>query len=67
MTYDALVIAANADDAETQMGGTLAKLADRGQRILLVGPRAPCPSMWATRSLAATCRPRSVAPPAHGG
>jgi N-acetylglucosamine malate deacetylase 1 len=36
MTYDTLVIAAHADDAETQMGGTLAKLADRGQRILLV-------------------------------
>jgi LmbE family N-acetylglucosaminyl deacetylase len=36
MHYDALVIAAHADDAETQMGGTLAKLADRGQRILLV-------------------------------
>jgi LmbE family N-acetylglucosaminyl deacetylase len=36
MTFDALVIAAHADDAETLMGGTLAKLADRGQRILLV-------------------------------
>ncbi|TAK65490.1 MAG: GlcNAc-PI de-N-acetylase [Dehalococcoidia bacterium] len=36
MAYDALVIAAHPDDAETQMGGTLAKLADRGQRILLV-------------------------------
>ncbi len=36
MTYDALVVAAHADDAETQMGGTLAKLSDRGQRILLV-------------------------------
>src|SRR5579859_4017553 len=36
MSYDALVIAAHADDAETQMGGTLAKLSDGGQRILLV-------------------------------
>ncbi|MBI3966242.1 MAG: PIG-L family deacetylase [Chloroflexi bacterium] len=36
MAYDALVIAAHSDDAETQMGGTLAKLTDRGQRILLV-------------------------------
>lgn len=34
--YDALVIAAHADDAESQMGGTLAKLADRGLGILLV-------------------------------
>lgn len=36
MSYDALVIAAHPDDAETQMGGTLATLADHGQRILLV-------------------------------
>ena len=36
MSYDALVIAAHPDDAETQMGGTLAKLTDQGQRILLV-------------------------------
>jgi LmbE family N-acetylglucosaminyl deacetylase len=36
MAYDSLVIAPHPDDAETQMGGTLAKLADRGQRILIV-------------------------------
>jgi len=36
MSYDALVIAAHPDDAETQMGGTLAKLTDAGQRVLLV-------------------------------
>jgi LmbE family N-acetylglucosaminyl deacetylase len=36
MSYDALVIAPHPDDAETQMGGTLAKLADRGQRVLIV-------------------------------
>lgn len=36
MQYDAMVIAAHADDAETQTGGTLAKLSARGQRILLV-------------------------------
>src|SRR5260370_26497406 len=36
MSYDALVIAADPDDAESQMGGRLAKLSEKGQRILLV-------------------------------
>ncbi|HUE75741.1 MAG TPA: PIG-L family deacetylase [Chloroflexota bacterium] len=34
--YDAIIIAPHPDDAEVQMGGTIAKLVDRGQRILLV-------------------------------
>lgn len=36
MAYDTLVITPHPDDAETQMGGTLALLADRGHHILLV-------------------------------
>lgn len=47
MSYDALVIAAHADDAETQMGGTLALLADAGQRILLVDLTAGEPTEFA--------------------
>ena len=34
--YDALVISAHPDDAESQMGGTLAKLSKKGQRLLLI-------------------------------
>lgn len=36
MSYDTLVISAHPDDAEAQMGGALALLADKGQRILLL-------------------------------
>ena len=36
MTYDALIISPHPDDAETQMGGTIAKLSDAGHRILVV-------------------------------
>ena len=39
MSYDALVIAAHPDDAEVQMGGTLAKLASRGLRKFCFDPR----------------------------
>ncbi len=36
MAYDFLVIAAHPDDAEVQMGGTIAKLAKMGRRALIV-------------------------------
>ncbi len=36
MAYDAIVITAHPDDAEVQMGGTIAKLADQGFRVLIV-------------------------------
>lgn len=36
MPYDALVITAHPDDAEVQMGGTIAKLTDQGLRVLIV-------------------------------
>ena len=36
MSYDALVIAAHPDDAEVQMGGTVARLTDRGMRVLFI-------------------------------
>lgn len=36
MSYDALVLSAHPDDAESQMGGTLAKLSDQGLHMLLV-------------------------------
>ena len=53
MTYDALVIAAHPDDAEVQMGGTLAKLADRGRRILLVDLTDGEPAEFAERGVRA--------------
>ena len=36
MSYDLLIIAAHPDDAEVQMGATLAKLTRAGQRALIV-------------------------------
>lgn len=53
VSYDALVIAAHPDDAETQMGGTLAKLAQKGQRILLVDLSDGEPTEFAERGVRA--------------
>jgi LmbE family N-acetylglucosaminyl deacetylase len=36
MSYDALVMTAHPDDAEVQMGGTIAKLTDQGRQVLIV-------------------------------
>jgi LmbE family N-acetylglucosaminyl deacetylase len=36
MSYDVLVVAAHPDDLEVVMGGTAAKLVDRGLRVLFV-------------------------------
>lgn len=36
MSYDAMVITAHPDDAEVQMGGTIAKLTDQGVSVLIV-------------------------------
>ena len=47
MGYDAVVISAHPDDAEAQMGGTLAILADKGQRVLLVDLTAGEPTEFA--------------------
>jgi Uncharacterized proteins, LmbE homologs, COG2120 len=36
MSYDVMVISAHPDDAEVQMGGTIALLTGQGKRVLLV-------------------------------
>ncbi len=36
MSYDVMVISAHPDDAEVQMGGTIALLTAQGKRVLLV-------------------------------
>ena len=46
-SYDALAIAAHPDDAESQIGGTLALLGDAQQRILLVDLTAGEPAKFA--------------------
>jgi LmbE family N-acetylglucosaminyl deacetylase len=53
MSYDALVIAPHPDDAETQMGGTLAKLSDRGQRVLIVDLTTGEPTEFAEEGIRA--------------
>ena len=51
--YDALVISAHPDDAESQMGGTLAKLSAKGQRVLLVDLTDGEPTEFAERGVRA--------------
>ena len=51
--YDALVISAHPDDAESQMGGTLAKLSQKGQRVLLVDLTDGEPTEFAERGVRA--------------
>ncbi len=53
MSYDALVISAHPDDAESQMGGTLAKLSEKGQRVLLVDLTDGEPTEFAERGVRA--------------
>jgi LmbE family N-acetylglucosaminyl deacetylase len=53
MKFDALVVAAHPDDAESQMGGTLAKLSARGQKILLVDLSDGEPTDFAERGVRA--------------
>jgi len=53
MSYDALVISAHPDDAESQMGGTLAKLSEKGQRVLLVDLTDGEPTEFAERGIRA--------------
>jgi LmbE family N-acetylglucosaminyl deacetylase len=53
VSYDAMVIAAHPDDAETQMGGTLAKLTDAGARVLLVDLTDGEPTEFAARGVRA--------------
>lgn len=49
--YDAMVIAAHPDDAETQMGGTIALLSGAGQRVLLVDLVDGEPTEFATHGV----------------
>lgn len=53
MSYDALVISPHPDDAETQMGGTLAKLADQGHRVLIVDLTTGEPTEFAEEGIRA--------------
>jgi LmbE family N-acetylglucosaminyl deacetylase len=59
--YDALIIAAHPDDAETQMGGTIALLTDAGQRVLLVDLVAGEPTAFAERGVRAAQAKRAAA------
>jgi LmbE family N-acetylglucosaminyl deacetylase len=52
-TYDSLVISAHPDDAESQMGGTLAILSNKGQQVLLVDLTDGEPTEFAERGVRA--------------
>ena len=58
LPYDALVIAAHPDDAEVQMGGTVAKLADRGMRVLFIDLCTGEPADYAVVDIDAAVRLR---------
>ena len=59
--YEALVIAAHPDDAETQMGGTIAVLTAAGQRVLLVDLVDGEPAEYAERGVRAAQAQRAAA------
>lgn len=58
--YDALVITAHPDDAEVFMGGTVAKLTDKGLSVLLVDLCSGEPARHAPVGVRADQAPRAA-------